>query len=61
VWYGYSPYKPEMFIKLADLYRLFYNFVLKGSDGKTPAMRLGIARGAVSIEKIIYHNELRNR
>lgn len=61
VWYGYSPYKPEMFIKLADLYRLFYNFVLKGSDGKTPAMRLGIAKGAVSIEKIIYHGKVKER
>lgn len=57
VWYGYSPYKPEMYVKLADLYRLFYNFVLKGKDGKTPAMRLGIAKGAVSLEKIIYHNK----
>lgn len=61
IWYGYSPYKPDMYIKLAHLYRLFYNFVLKGQDGKTPAMRLGIARGAVSIEKIIYHNETRER
>ncbi|EKF9113229.1 hypothetical protein [Vibrio cholerae] len=59
VWYGYSPYKPDMYIKLADLYRLFYYFVLKGKDGKTPAMRLGIAKGAVSIEKIIYHNDVK--
>ncbi|MEZ9631499.1 hypothetical protein AB4304_18650 [Vibrio breoganii] len=57
VWYGYSPYKPDMYLKLADLYRLFYNFVLKGKDGKTPAMRLGIAKGQVSLEKIIYHTE----
>ncbi|MCQ1056555.1 hypothetical protein LRP52_00555 [Photobacterium sp. ZSDE20] len=57
VWHGYSPYKPDMYLKLADLYRLFYNFVSKGKDGKTPAMRLGIAKGAVSLEKIIYHSE----
>ncbi len=59
VWYGYSPYKPDMYIKLADLYRLFYNLVLRGKDGKTPAMRLDIAKGAVSIEKIIYHNDVK--
>jgi len=26
-----------------------------GEDGKTPAMRLGLAKGGVSIEDIIYY------
>ncbi|MGB5444982.1 MAG: hypothetical protein WBM99_05670 [Psychromonas sp.] len=57
-WYGYSPYNPEMYIKLAELFRLFYNYVNIGKDKKTPAMRLGLAKGPVSYEKIIYFDSL---
>ena len=53
-WYGYSPYNPGMYIKLAELFRLFYNYINVGQDKKTPAMRLGLAKGPVSYEKIIY-------
>ena len=54
VWYGYSPYNPSMYIKQAELFRLFYNYVNVGRDKKTPAMRLGLAKGPVTYEKIIY-------
>ena len=54
-WYGYSAYQPEQLIKLAELFRLFYNFINnRTKDKKTPAMRLGLAKGPVSFEKIIY-------
>jgi transposase-like protein len=53
-WYGYSPYDPSMYIKQAELFRLFYNYINVGRDKKTPAMRLGLAKGPVSYEKIIY-------
>lgn len=54
-WYGYSAYRPEQLIKLAELFRLFYNFIHnRTKDKKTPAMRLGLAKGPVSFEKIIY-------
>ncbi len=54
-WYGYSAYRPEQLIKLAELFRLFYNFINnRTKDKKTPAMRLGLAKGPVSYEKIIY-------
>lgn len=55
VWYGYSSYNPSMLIKSAELFRLFYNYIHSETvDKKTPAMRLGLAKGKVSFEKIIY-------
>ena len=57
-WYGYSPYNPENYIKMAELFRLFYNYIHVGDrDGKTPAMRLVLAKGPVSYEKIIYYDQ----
>jgi transposase-like protein len=54
-WYGYSPYNPALYQKLADIYRVHYNYCqVSKKDGKTPAMRLGLAKGPVAIEKIIY-------
>lgn len=54
-WYGYNAYDPSIMIKMAELYRLFYNYVHNDTkDKKTPAMRLGLAKGPVSYEKIIY-------
>lgn len=52
-WYGYSAYKPENIVKVLDIFRVFYNYHLKGKDGKTPAMRLGLAKSVIKIEDII--------
>lgn len=53
--YGYSSCNPANYIKMVELFRLFYSFIYVGeSDGKTPAMRLGLAKGLVSYEQIIY-------
>jgi transposase-like protein len=54
IWHGYSAYNPESIVKLLDIFRVYYNYCLKGQDGKTPAMRLRLAKGAVSPEDIIY-------
>ncbi|MFA0036413.1 hypothetical protein [Vibrio sp. 10N.261.52.A1] len=55
VWYGYSVYNPSMLIKVSELFRLFYNYIHNDTEDKqTPAMRLGLAKGKVSFEKIIY-------
>ena len=43
--------------KLLDLFRVFYNFVEVGRDKQTPAMRLGLAKGKISIEDIIYYQQ----
>jgi transposase-like protein len=54
-WYGYSAYNPAIIIKLLDIFRVFYNYVEAGKDGETPAMRLGLAKGEVSLEDINYY------
>lgn len=53
-WHGYSPYNPAMVGKLLDIYRTMVNFVEVGKDGKTPAMRLGLAKGVIAPEDILY-------
>lgn len=53
-WYGYSAYNPETIVKLLGIFRVFYNYCLVGQDKQTPAMRLGLAKGKVSLEDIIY-------
>ncbi|MDH5441583.1 MAG: hypothetical protein OEY31_13360 [Candidatus Bathyarchaeota archaeon] len=54
-WFGYGPYKPVMVGKLLDIFRIFYNFVKVGRNKQTPAMRLGLAKGKITVENIIYH------
>ena len=53
-WRGYSPYDPARVQKLLDIYRCYYDFVAIGKDGTTPAMRLGLAKGRIRIEDILY-------
>lgn len=53
-WYGYSAYNPAMVEKVLDIYRVMNNFVEVGKDGKTPAMRLGLATVVITPEDIIY-------
>jgi hypothetical protein len=52
-WYGYSPYNPAHLARQLEIFRVHYNFCVKGQDGKTPAMRLGLAKGPVELEKIL--------
>ena len=54
VWSGYSPYNPAMIQKVLAIFRVFYNYCLVGQQGKTPAMRLGLAKGKVDLEDVIY-------
>ena len=56
LWFGNSAYNPEMIVKVLDIFRVYYNYVLVGSDKKTPAMRLGLAKGVIRIEDILYFN-----
>ena len=56
-WNGYSAYNPAMLTKMADIYRVYYNYVNKNDKGETPAMRLGLAKGPVASEKIIYYGK----
>lgn len=53
-WYGYSAYNPATIVKILGIFRVFYNYCLANQQGQTPAMRLGLAKGRVALEDIIY-------
>ncbi|MEO9629944.1 MAG: hypothetical protein ABJG14_05850 [Sulfitobacter sp.] len=46
-WYAYAFYDPNTVVKIINILRFYYNYMVTGSDGRTPAMRLGLARGLV--------------
>jgi transposase-like protein len=54
-WYGYSPYNPGIITKVLDIFRIFYNFVEVGKDKETPAIRIGLSKGKVTMEDILYY------
>ncbi|PWC77146.1 hypothetical protein TSH64_21950 [Azospirillum sp. TSH64] len=54
VWHGYAPYDPAMVGKCLDIFRVWYNWCFTGEDGLTPAERLGVAKGKVRMEDIVY-------
>lgn len=53
-WHGYSAYRPESIVKMLEVFRVYYNYCLAGQDKKTPAMRLGLAKGAIDPQDVIY-------
>lgn len=55
VWSGYAPYNPRQVVKLLTIFRVFHNFIQVGEDKMTPAMRLGLAKGPVRYEDVLYH------
>lgn len=62
IWYGYAAYDPSMYTIIGDIFRVYYNYCTPNKQGKTPAMILGLAKGPVDIEKIIYFKRyLRDR
>lgn len=50
VWHAYAPYDPERVVWLLELYWTAYNYIFVGKDEKTPAMRLGLAKGPLEYE-----------
>lgn len=54
VWHGYAPYDPRMLGTYLTLFRTVHNFVTTGSDGRTPAIRLGIASEPRAFEDILW-------
>ena len=53
-WYGYAAYNPANIGKLLEIFRVAYNYVWTGQDGRTPAMRLGLARAPLALEDLLY-------
>lgn len=54
LWFGKNAYDPGHLAKLLEIYRVYFNYCEVGEDKKTPAMRLGLARGPVASEDILY-------
>jgi len=52
-WYGYGPYNPAIVGKMLDIFRVFYNYVERGKDRKTPAVRMGLTKTLYSIEDVL--------
>ena len=44
MWNGYGAYNPAVLQRYLEVYRTYYNYCLSGTDGTTPAMRLGLAK-----------------
>ena len=54
VWNGYGAYQPANLVSALEIFRVYYNYCQPGKDKKTPAMKLGLAKGVISPEDIIY-------
>ena len=54
VWHGYAPYNPAMMEKYLTIFWTVDNFVFKGDDGRTPAMRLGFTKEPLEYEDILW-------
>ena len=54
VWRAYAPYNPAMMEKYLTILRTVDNFVFKGDDGKTLAMRLGFSKAPLEYEDILW-------
>jgi hypothetical protein len=50
-----------MVAQALETFRVVYNFCHVGEDMKTPAMRLGLAQGGLSIEDILYWSPKKRR
>lgn len=54
LWFGKNAYNPDVLDKLLVIFRTYFNYCEMGADKMTPAMRLGLAKGRVTPEDIIY-------
>lgn len=53
-WFGKNAYDPAILAKMLEIFRVYFNYCEVGEDGMTPAMRMGLARGPVASEDILY-------
>jgi len=49
-----KPHNPAHLAKLVEVFRVYFNYCEIGKDKCTPAMRMGLARGPVAPEDILY-------
>lgn len=54
MWYGYSAYQPQNLAMVLTIFKVAHNYCLPDKKDETPAMRMGLAKGPVALEDIIY-------
>lgn len=54
MWHGYGAYNPAVLARYLEIYRVYFNYCVKGKDKKTPAMRLGLAKAVIDPQDILY-------
>lgn len=54
MWHGYSAYQPKNLAMVLTIFKVAYNYCLTDSKGQTPAMKLGLAKGPVALEDVLY-------
>ncbi|WP_415182422.1 hypothetical protein [Phaeovulum sp.] len=52
-WVRHYLYKPETMAKIIEIYRLTHNWMGSSKTKKTPAMKLGLARGQDASERVL--------
>jgi transposase-like protein len=60
-WFGRSAYNPGMVAQALETFRVIYNYCHVGDDGKTPAVRLGLAERNLTIKDILYWEPTKRR
>ncbi len=53
VYSAYAPYSPTVAIQMLDIFRGYYDYCKPGTDGATPAMRLGLADHVLGVEEVL--------
>jgi len=51
-WHGYNAYSPRVVMEVLDIFRVVYNFHLRGEDKKTPAQRIGLIKSVVTLDEL---------
>ena len=54
IWHINAPYNPIMLAKVLFIFSVWHNYVGPRGTKETPAMRLGLAKGPVRMEDILY-------
>lgn len=59
MWHIYAAYDPERVVQMLEIFRVWYNYLWRGDDDRTPAEKLGLTVGKVRMDHILGY-DLRN-
>jgi len=57
MWHGYAAYQPHNLSRALTIYKVAHNYALTDDDGRTPAMKLGLAQAPIPLQDILYYNK----